>query len=233
MSISSIELFHYPATRSARVKWLLHELVGDAFTIHRVDLYGGEQYSTHYLRLNPNHAVPTLRVGMDDGSEMTLFESGAILAWLADAFPEKRLAPAPGPSALRADYMQMLFFGAAAMDMMLWQIRIHKDVLSDSQSDERTVVRYCTKFASEAEPQLRERLERASFICGETFTAADCTTGHCVGWAQRYGMCADPIFKAYLGRLSERPAYAAAFADAKQFVPQVPRNTLALGAFTG
>jgi hypothetical protein len=39
MRISDIELYHYPATRSARVKWLLHELVGDEFKVNRIDLY--------------------------------------------------------------------------------------------------------------------------------------------------------------------------------------------------
>jgi hypothetical protein len=35
MRVSDIELYHYPATRSARVKWLLHKLVGDEFKVNR------------------------------------------------------------------------------------------------------------------------------------------------------------------------------------------------------
>jgi hypothetical protein len=57
MNIRSLKLYHYPATRSARVKWLLHELIGDDFEIQRLDLYDGAQYEPEYLKINPNHNV--------------------------------------------------------------------------------------------------------------------------------------------------------------------------------
>jgi len=174
MRISDIELYHYPATRSSRVKWLLHELVGDEFRVNRLDLYGLDAYSPDYLRLNPNHNVPLIRFRMG-GEVVTALESGAILTLLADAFPERQLAPKPARlSAERADYLQMLYFGAAAIDMMLWRIRIHEHVLSDMQRDLRTIERYRKKFMTEVEPQLAARLDRGGFICGPAFSAADC-----------------------------------------------------------
>jgi glutathione S-transferase len=45
MRISDIKLYHYPTTRSARVKWLLHELVGDEFKVNRIDLHSLEGLS--------------------------------------------------------------------------------------------------------------------------------------------------------------------------------------------
>lgn len=83
MRVSDIELYHYPATRSARVKWLLHKLVGDEFKVNRIDLYSLEAYGP--LRLNPNHNVPLIRFRMSDGEPVTAVESGAILTLLADA----------------------------------------------------------------------------------------------------------------------------------------------------
>mgnify|MGYP001104467223 CR=1 FL=1 len=102
-----------------------------------------------------------------------------------------------------------------------------------SERDPRTVARYRAKFTGEVEPQLARRLERTAFICADAFTAADCVIGHCVPWARGYGMCRDELFRAYLSRLSKRPAFAAAFADARQFQPEVPQDQPLVARFTG
>ena len=147
-----------------------------------------------------------------------------MVALLADAFPEKGLAPSPGLSFARADYLQVLHSGAS-IDMMLWQIRIHEDILRESEKDERTVVRYKSKFSKEIDPQLRSRLDRGPFICGDQFSAADCVIAHCIVWARLYGLCAGEPFDRYLNRMSERSAYRSAFSDIDRFVQQVPRGS--------
>ena len=223
MGMPRFKLFHYPATRSARVRWLLHELLDDDFEVEIVELYKGHQYRPDYLERNPNHNVPVLEVTFPDGDTMNMVESGAMVAWLADAFPAKQLAPpADSLSRERADYLQMLHFGASWMDMMLWQIRIHEHVLPQDEKDERTVQRYRSKFIKEVEPQLAARLGAGEFICGDTFLAADCIIGHNVTWARGYGLCQDDVFRTYLSRISKRPAFVQAFADAKQFKKQAP-----------
>lgn len=229
MATIRFRLFHFPATRSARVKWMLHEVLGDDFDTEVVPLYEGAQFRRDYLERNPNHSVPALEITFPDGSVRNMIESGAMVAWLADAYPEKGLSPPPDAlSPERADYLQMLHFGASWMDMMLWQIRIHEHVLADDQQDARTAVRYRRKFETEVEPQLMQRLSRQQFICGDDFTAADCVVGHNVTWARGYGLCRDEIFRGYLSRLSQRPAFVKAFADTADFELQVPaaiRNT--------
>jgi glutathione S-transferase-like protein len=55
------------AVRGARVKWLLHELMGDDFDVEPVALRNAEQYREEFLVLNPNHAVPVLEIAMEDG----------------------------------------------------------------------------------------------------------------------------------------------------------------------
>jgi glutathione S-transferase len=233
MDIRRLKLYHYPATRSARAKWILHEVVGDAFEVERVDLYGGVQYGADFMRLNPNHNVPVLEITWADGRRQVMLESAAMVAFLADAHPDKGLAPAPGASPERADYLQMLHFAGSWMDMMLWQVRVHEHVLALDERDPRTVQRYRRKFTTEVEPQLAARLGQGGFICGEAFTAADCVVGHCVTWARGYGMCRDELFRAYVSRLSKRPAFAAAFADAREFNPEVPQGKAAKSRFTG
>jgi glutathione S-transferase len=67
-----IELYYTPHTRSLRPRWLLEELE-IPYTIHPVDLFGGERNPTH-----PLGSVPSMRV---DGEWM--IESGAMCHWLA------------------------------------------------------------------------------------------------------------------------------------------------------
>jgi glutathione S-transferase len=233
MNIQHLKLYHYPASRSTRAKWMLHEVVGNDFEVERVALYDGAQYTDEYLRLNPNHAVPVLEITWGNGETQRVIESAAIVAFLADAYPAAGLAPPPGPSPERADYLQMLHFGSTWMDMMLWQVRIHENVLGPDQRDDRTIARYRQKFEQEAEPQVAERLARTPFICGEAFAAADCIVGHSVFWARGYGMCRDDVFRNYVARLAQRPAFAAAFADAREFTKQVPQDKPLVKRFTG
>lgn len=234
MDYQKIKLYHYPATRSARVKWALHETVGDDFEVEIVPLYEGAQYDGNYVQKNPNHNVPTLEITFSDDSRMYMAESGAMVAMLADAFPDKQLAPAANALSLaRADYLQMLYFGASWMDMMLWQIRIHEHVLPTPERDARTIARYRSKFIAEVEPQLVARLEKTKHICGDEFSAADCIIGHNVTWARAYGLCQNEIFRAYLSRLSKRPAFISAFADIDQFQLAVPQGKSLATKFTG
>jgi glutathione S-transferase len=232
--LMKFKLYHCPGTRSARVKWLLYELVGDAFEVEIVALGKAVQYAPDFLSKNPNHAVPVLEITAQNGCSMHMFESGGMIALLADSFPEKRLAPCPDHlSFQRADYLQMLHFGSSWMDMILWQIRIHEHILPRSQRDPLTVRRYRGKFTKEIEPQLRARLMTTRFICGDTFSAADCVIGQNVRWAKAYHLCADDVFTRYLSRLSERPAYVQAFSDLTGRGPEIPEDSPIVAVFTG
>ncbi len=234
MNIDNIKLYHYPASRSARVKWALHETVGDNFEVEKVPLYEGKQYDNDYLQKNPNHAVPLLEFTGPDKQSWRMIESAAMVAFLADAFPEKKLAPATDQLSIeRADYLQMLHFGSGWADMMLWQIRIHEHVLPKSEKDDRTITRYRHKFESEVEPQLITRLEQTPYICGESFSAADCIIAHDIMWAKAYDLCKNEVFGQYLSRVSKRPAFLQAFSDAHEFVAAVPEGKAIINKFTG
>ncbi len=230
--IKHLKLYHSPASRSARAKWMLHEVVGDGFKVEKVDLCAAAQYSAEFLRLNPNHCVPVLEITWDNGATQLMLESAAMVAFLADAFPGAGLAPLPDASPERADYLQMLHFGSTWMDMMLWQIRAHEHVLPASERDPRTVARYRNKFREEIEPQLAARLQQTPFVCGQEFTAADCIVGHAVFWALGYGLCGGEIFQRYVARIAKRPAFEAAFADMREFVLDATQQPIS-AHFTG
>jgi glutathione S-transferase len=234
MRVVRYKLYHCPLTRSARVKWLLHEIFDEAFDVELVPLYSGVQYGPEFLRMNPNHNVPVLEISWDDGSKTTMLESAAMVAMLADAHPEAELAPPAGAATpARADYLQMLHFGGSWMDMMLWQIRAHEHLLGEADFDQRTIDRYRKKFMREVEPQLLRRFENGGFICGEAFSAADCVIGHNVNWARAYGLCADDVFGGYVMRLAGRKAFQQAFADASGFSVAPPGGRPERTRFTG
>lgn len=71
-------------------------MLGDDFDLDVVPLYDCAQHSPQYLEKNPNHNVPALEITLDNGERRMMLESGAMVALLADLFPEKGLAPAPG-----------------------------------------------------------------------------------------------------------------------------------------
>lgn len=208
-------IYHYPLSRSARVKWLLHEMRGEDFEIRRVALRQGEQFTPEFLKKNPNHGVPVLDVTYEDGRQQTITESLAILTWLADQ--SDNFAPSPENLSERADYLQIMVLGGSWMDQMLWNIRLHETLLPKAARNEAFAQFNRDKIENEIAPQLSARLEQQDYICGDSFTAADCMTAHNINWAGAYGLCRTDVFKSYMSRMKARPAFQLAFADAKEF----------------
>jgi len=213
--INEFTLYHYPLSRSARVKWLLHEMRDEDFKTIRVELRQGEQFTPEFLAKNPNHGVPILEVIYDDGSEHIITESLAILTWLADS--DGRFAPSPDKLRERADYLQVMALGGSWMDQMLWNIRLHETLLPKPARNTAFAQLNRDRIENEIAPQLAARLKAHDFICGDSFTAADCLTGQNLNWAGAYGLCRSDVFKAYMGRMKSRPAFQLAFADASEF----------------
>src|SRR5207249_4447394 len=97
-------------SRATRARWMLEE-VGVRYELARIDLSKGEQKKPDYLKIHPHGVVPALSDG-----DVTIFESAAaICAYLADKFPEKRLAPPVG-SAARGPYYQWLVYSKATAE---------------------------------------------------------------------------------------------------------------------
>src|SRR5688572_16169795 len=98
-----MKLYWAPNSRSLTVVWMLEELGVPYERVH-VDILSGAQDAPAYRAIHPMGKVPALVDG-----EMTVSEQGAICAWLADRFPEKKMAPAnDGPA--RCDYLRWMFF---------------------------------------------------------------------------------------------------------------------------
>ena len=104
------ELVFYtnPMSRGRIVRWMLEE-IGEPYRTEIIE-FGPAMKSPEYLAVNPMGKVPAIRHG-----DTVVTETGAICAYLADAFPQAGLAPAPG-SRERGSYYRWLFFGAGPVD---------------------------------------------------------------------------------------------------------------------
>jgi glutathione S-transferase len=96
-----LTLYYSPGAASLVVHWLLIELDAE-HELHKLDTENREHKSPAYLKLNPNGVIPTLLV---DGEPV--YESAALVLYLADAYPMAGLAP-PLDSLQRARYYQWL-----------------------------------------------------------------------------------------------------------------------------
>lgn len=198
-------LYTNPKSRSAIVHWMLAE-VGVLWRAE-VLAYGPEMKSEAYRRLNPMGKVPTL---VHRGQVVT--EVAAICAYLADAFPEAGLAPAPAD---RAAYYRWLFFAAGPLEQAVTNAALKVEV----SAEQCGFVGYGGSLT-----RVLDTLETAlsgSFIAGERFSAADVYVGAHIGWGMQFGgIPPRPAFTAYWDRLQERPAARRALAGGDAEVPE-------------
>jgi len=193
-----IELYYTPHTRSLRPRWLLEELAL-AYTLHPVDLFGGERNPVH-----PLGSVPAMTV---DGQ--TLFESGAMCHWLADRFPEKGLAPA-FDDALRPTYEQWMFFVPGTLEPAPFEILMHTLILPEKDRVGE-FIGYAESRYKRVLLMLEKQLDHDGFILGEKFSCADIMIGSTLNWLPDM-LEPYPALQAYVQRLNARPAYARATA---------------------
>lgn len=201
-----MKLYHSPRSRSARVRWLLEE-IGAPYEVVRLDLSKNEHKTPDYLKIHPHGVVPALVDG-----DLTLFESAAICAYLADKFPEQRLAPPVGTPA-RGLYYQWMHYAMATLEPPVLQVFLHTVRLPEEQRRPRVADDGRQRFAEVARV-LSAALAGRRYILGEQFSTADVMLGSTLGWAQGLGLLAEaPELQAYVRRLSERPAFQRAQAD--------------------
>jgi glutathione S-transferase len=202
-----ITLYHAPQSRSVRPRWMLEE-IGTPYELVRVNLQAGEQKKPEFLRINPNGAVPALVDG-----EIRLFESAAICEYLADRFPEKRLAPAVGTPA-RGHYYQWIHFGMSTLEPPLITIFMHTVNRPEPERIPQLVAPAREQLGS-ALGVLEKALAGKTVLVGDELTTADVVVGSTLAWAQMLGLvgASQPATAAYLGRLMGRPAFQRAMAD--------------------
>ena len=202
-----ITLFHSPLTRSHLIRFALEELELP-HELRLVDVARGNHKSPEYLEVNPLGQLPALRDG-----ELTLTEAAGIALYLADRAPERGLAPPPG-SSLRAPYYQWMVFSVATELFALAKIALHSRILPDAARVPATAAAGQAEWREIARA-LCVALRGRRFLLGDGFSMADVMVGGSLWLADWLGvLAAYPELLAYYGRVSGRPAFQRAFADA-------------------
>lgn len=182
-----------PMSRGRIARWMLEE-TGCAYET-KVLGFGPEMKSADYLAVNPMGKVPAIR---HRGTTVT--EAAAICAYLADAFPEVCLAPAPDDPR-RGTYYRWMFFAAGPVEAAL-----SNDSLGFKVPEERQrMVGYGS--VEDVIGALEYAVSQSEYIAGDRFTAADVYVGSQIGWGMMFGTLEKrPAFQAYWNRIGMRPA---------------------------
>jgi glutathione S-transferase len=185
-------LYTNPMSRGRIARWMLEE-VGAPYRAE-ILAYEGAMKTPEYLAINPMGKVPAIRHG-----EVVVTEGAAICAYLADAFPEARLAPPHGSKA-RGPYYRWLFFAAGPVEAAT----TNKMSGFDSTGRERQMGYGSLAHVLDA---LEGAVKASEYIAGDAFSAADVYAGSQIGWGMQFGSLEKrPAFEAYWRRISTRPA---------------------------
>jgi glutathione S-transferase len=158
------------------------------------DISTGAQKAPEYLAINPMGKVP----GLKDG-DAALGEAAAICAYIADRYPETKLAPAV-TDPLRARYLQWLFFSPSCIEPALIQLFTKLEVPASTAA---------WGSADQTFDALDAALQKGPWILGEKFSAADIMLGSGLNFAVRMFKMVPPrpSFDAYIDRCVARPAF--------------------------
>jgi GST-like protein len=171
-----IQLYSLPTPNGVKVSIMLEEL-GIAYEPHLIDFAKNDQATAEFRTLNPNGKIPAI-VDPDgpDGKPLVLFESGAILLYLADK--TGRFIPTdPGR---RWETIQWLFWQMAAVGPMFGQLGYFHKFAGNQIEDKRPLERYRDEV-KRLLGVLEARLEGRTWIMDDDYTIADIAT---LGWVR-------------------------------------------------
>ncbi|MBT8132589.1 MAG: glutathione S-transferase family protein [Gammaproteobacteria bacterium] len=186
-----MKLFWYPRTRSSRTIWLLEE-AGVAYDLEKVDLSKAvEQRGDAFLRASPMGKVPAIQ---DDN--VALADSAAIALYIADRYPQNRLAPAIDDP-MRGQYLYWMLFSPGSMEPAMaekvggWKT----NRATHGWGDFDTMI-----------STLEKGLQNGPWILGEQFSAADVMVGSTTGFLRMFDLLPESaVIEAYTDRCQARP----------------------------
>ena len=166
-----LQLYSLPTPNGVKVSIMLEE-TGLPYEPHLVSFTTNDQLSPEFLSLNPNNKIPAiLDPAGPNGKPLALFESGAILLYLAD----KSGQYLPTDAAARYETIQWLMFQMGGIGPMFGQLGFFHKFAGKDYEDKRPRDRY----VAESQRLLRvldQRLEQRAWIMGDDYTIADIAT---------------------------------------------------------
>ncbi len=196
-----IDLYTWPTPNGFKVSIALEEM-GLEYKVIPVDIGAGDQFDPDYLKLNPNNKMPTIvdhRPG-DGGEPFTVFESGAILLYLA----EKTGSFLPTDIRGRSEVAQWLMFQMGSIGPMLGQAHHFRQYAREPI--DYAVDRY-TNEANRLYAVLDRRLDGRDYLVGD-YSIADMATMPWLRRPERQGVEIDeyPNVKRWRQAILDRPA---------------------------
>lgn len=195
-----IVLWHCKDSRSLRALWTLEEL-GLDYRLHLLQ-FPPRLTDPGYSAINPLGTVPYLT---DGATRMT--ESSAIAHYLARRYGEGRLAVAPEEPAY-GDWLNWLYHSDATLTFPQTLLLRYGRFEPKDRRQPQVVEDYTQWFFSRLK-LVNARLEEHEYLAADRFTAADIAVGYALYLAETIGLGASlkPQTRAYLDRLTARPAF--------------------------
>ena len=203
-----LQLYSSPTPNGVKVSITLEEL-GLPYEAHAVNLRKSESWTAEFLSLNPNGKIPAIiDPNGPGGKPIALFESGAILLYLA----EKTGRLIPADPALRYETIQWVFFQMAGIGPMFGQLGFFHKLAGKEIADKRPLNRYVDE-SKRLIGVMEARLTGRQWLMDDEYTIAD--IAH-VGWVRNLigfydagnlvGIKDFPNVLAWLDRALARPA---------------------------
>jgi GST-like protein len=203
-----LQLYSAPTPNGVKASMMLEE-IGLPYEAHYIDIGKDESWTPEFLALNPNGKIPAILDPEGPGGKpLALFESGAILLYLA----EKTGKLLPGDAAGRYETIQWVFFQMAFIGPMFGQLGFFHKFAGREIADKRPLDRY-RKESRRLIGVLDNRLEGRDWIMGDDYTIADVSM---LGWVRNLigfyeardlvGFDDFPTVAAWLERGLARPA---------------------------
>jgi GSH-dependent disulfide-bond oxidoreductase len=199
-----IDLYYWPTPNGKKVTILLEEC-GLPYNIIPLDIGRGDQFKDEFLKLNPNHRMPVMvdREPKDGGAPISIFESGAIMMYIA----EKAGRFWPQDQRGKYEVTQWIMWQMANQGPKLGECG-HFRRLGDTQGDQSYAVRRFTDEANRLYGVLNNRLVDRQYLAGDEYTIADMIAyPWTVNW-QGQGQDIEEFkyFKRWFEEIGKRPA---------------------------
>ena len=196
-----IDLYSWPTPNGHKVHIMLEE-TGLAYRVHPIDIGAGDQFKPEFLKISPNNKMPAI-VDSDgpDGKPMSMFESGAILLYLAS----KTGKFLPENIRDRWSTVQWLMFQMGGVGPMLGQA--HHFLIYAPEKIPYAMQRY-SKEANRLYGVMDKRLAESKFIACDEYTIADMAIMPWLRSYERQGVNMDeyPHVKKWFDGIGARPA---------------------------
>ena len=198
---------HYSATPNGQKIAIMLEEIREPYRVIPYDIFEGDQLTAEFGRINPNHKLPAIvdHAPAGGGAPLPVFESGAILLYLAEK--SGRFLPALG--AARAATLSWLTWQVAGLGPMGGQA---SHFLRYAPAGQDYATERYTKELTRLLTVLEKRLEKSAYVAGDDYSIADMAIwpGRASAFVMGMGLDDWPAMHRWFEEIRERPAVARA-----------------------